>query len=383
MNINKLSKLFLPALMVTSSTLFITGCDLFDGDDETPPALAQCEDGIDNDTDGLIDFPDDPGCIDALDNDETDPPPVPTDGSITGIWTGTFTKDTTNENIHYDVTMLFHMPDDPKVPGRGNSGGAAFGDGPTIIGFENPHFLFEGGYEYSVDAVEAINPQNGEVIIACDADVWAVGRGGTKGTFIQEFSYELGSAAGPDQRGAGCLYLRDTDGDGYVNELTGEIQFEEAGKLQVALTYSSENTRASSVNDLDAVGSDDVEYHLWSNDNSGTSMAYSKLDITSDTLDIAVVENRDTGSCGGNVKITKVAGHNLFTLETMDPHLAGCNVSADPVYPKVEMQHFGLGALVDVDGDDKPEFVHLMASQAGDAPDTAAATALHNHFKLQ
>ncbi len=34
----------------------------------------QCADGIDNDGDGLIDFPDDPGCTDASDLDETDPP---------------------------------------------------------------------------------------------------------------------------------------------------------------------------------------------------------------------------------------------------------------------------------------------------------------------
>jgi len=42
----------------------------------TPP-VAQCSDGIDNDGDGLIDFPADPGCTDANDNDETDPlPPI-------------------------------------------------------------------------------------------------------------------------------------------------------------------------------------------------------------------------------------------------------------------------------------------------------------------
>jgi len=40
----------------------------------TPPA-PQCSDGIDNDGDGLTDFPDDPGCTDANDNDETNVPP--------------------------------------------------------------------------------------------------------------------------------------------------------------------------------------------------------------------------------------------------------------------------------------------------------------------
>jgi len=286
------------------------------------------------------------------------------------------TRDTQLEKVHYDVTMLFHMPDEPNVPGRGNSGGVALGDGPIKVGDNHPHFLFEGGYEYSAEPVDAINPSNDLTIISCAADVYALGRGGTQGTFIQEFSYELGSAAGPLQRGAGCLYLEDNK-----LKLTGEINFEEAGKLQVALTYSHENARTSSLSDLDTVGSDDTEYHLWSNDNSGTSMAYSKLYILDDIMVIRVVENRATGECGGDVKIAKVADHNLFTVETVSPHAAGCNVSLEPEFPKVETQHFGLGAVIEVDG--KLEFVHLMASKTGDVIDTAAATAFYNNFTLQ
>ncbi|MEC9362979.1 MAG: OmpA family protein [Pseudomonadota bacterium] len=38
------------------------------------PVLAVCADGIDNDSDGLVDFPNDPGCSSAADGDETDPP---------------------------------------------------------------------------------------------------------------------------------------------------------------------------------------------------------------------------------------------------------------------------------------------------------------------
>lgn len=34
--------------------------------------VAQCSDGIDNDGDGLIDYPVDPGCSSAIDDDETD-----------------------------------------------------------------------------------------------------------------------------------------------------------------------------------------------------------------------------------------------------------------------------------------------------------------------
>lgn len=45
-----------------------------------PPAPApQCSDSVDNDGDGLVDFPADPGCTSATDNDETNvaPPPKP------------------------------------------------------------------------------------------------------------------------------------------------------------------------------------------------------------------------------------------------------------------------------------------------------------------
>jgi hypothetical protein len=46
-----------------------------------PPPLAQCEDGVDNDGDGRIDFPNDPGCANGDDDTEntesTQPPPPP------------------------------------------------------------------------------------------------------------------------------------------------------------------------------------------------------------------------------------------------------------------------------------------------------------------
>lgn len=59
-----------------------------------PPPKNQCEDSIDNDGDGKIDFPADPGCSSATDNDETDapPPPPPTgfpNASNTGVPAGT------------------------------------------------------------------------------------------------------------------------------------------------------------------------------------------------------------------------------------------------------------------------------------------------------
>jgi endoglucanase len=47
---------------------------LIKGTAELSSANAACADGTDNDSDGKTDYPDDPGCTDANDNDETDPP---------------------------------------------------------------------------------------------------------------------------------------------------------------------------------------------------------------------------------------------------------------------------------------------------------------------
>jgi hypothetical protein len=351
MTIKFYSKLFLPVMIAASSTLFITGCDLFGSDDDNTTPVTPVV------------------------------PPVPLVG-ITGIWTGSMTWDTTGSQKDYKVTMLFHMPDGEV---RGATGGAAFGAGPKDP--DEPHFLFEGGYEYFADPVV-----NEDQTIACDGDVWAVGRFGQQGTFIQEFKYTTGDVAGPDQRGGGCLYLRDTDGDGYVNELTGELQFEEAGKLKVALTYSTDNTRAVTVSDLGTLASDegtvDVVYHLWSNDNSGNFMSYTTGAATADTIDLMVVEDRnDEITCGGNVKATKVAGQNLFTLATITD-VAGCTVLLPGTLlpdnssaKNVDLHYEGLGALYDLDADGKLEFIHLMASKAGGAGTTAQA--LYNQFIVQ
>jgi hypothetical protein len=48
-----------------------TGCGPEDG------CLSFCSDAYDNDADGKIDYPADPGCTGPQDNDETDPPPPP------------------------------------------------------------------------------------------------------------------------------------------------------------------------------------------------------------------------------------------------------------------------------------------------------------------
>jgi hypothetical protein len=50
------------------------GCTSTDDDDESDAVLQACADRQDNDADGLIDFGDDPGCTSTDDVDETDPP---------------------------------------------------------------------------------------------------------------------------------------------------------------------------------------------------------------------------------------------------------------------------------------------------------------------
>ena len=69
------------------------GCTSAADDDETTPSPApQCGDGQDNDGDGLVDYPDDPGCADAADTGELDDCvaglPVQTFDPLNGFVTG-------------------------------------------------------------------------------------------------------------------------------------------------------------------------------------------------------------------------------------------------------------------------------------------------------
>lgn len=61
----------------TNGTSSTTTLDVSTLDCSAPPPQPACSDGIDNDGDGLIDYPADPGCTSATDTDETDPAPPP------------------------------------------------------------------------------------------------------------------------------------------------------------------------------------------------------------------------------------------------------------------------------------------------------------------
>jgi hypothetical protein len=388
MNTTKLSNLLASALVLASAGFFVAGCSSEDDTVAVPDDDTVVPDEPDGDVPGLPDV--------------APPPPAST---INGIWEGDFSLETTRLSINYDVSMLFNrvVSDDTAI--RGNSAGVALGDGPLSKDAltENPHFLFFGGFTFStisltntpgeddldLTAAEEIvcyvpaldNDGDGQPDYpSTDGGVWAVGRFGTQGSFLQEFAYDTGSAAGPDQRGAGCLYYS-YDATTGVSKLTGEVQFEEATKLFVDLTYSPENARTVAIESLALTGEDgspDAEYHLWSNDNSGTSMSYTRGTFA--TANLAVVENSAVSdSCGAQLNVLQVETLNLFTANTVDPHVTGCNVDAESIID-ANLPYVGLGALADANADGVPEYFQLMRSTGSGAGVTAHA--LFNVFNI-
>ena len=75
--------LFAGALADGSRVFFVTSESLSAADPDTADdvyesrVLAQCSDGLDNDSDGRVDFPADPGCSSAADDSESPDPPGP------------------------------------------------------------------------------------------------------------------------------------------------------------------------------------------------------------------------------------------------------------------------------------------------------------------
>jgi hypothetical protein len=76
---------FLPVAGKTRTDAGGTACHGAPSGPPPPPPPAACADGLDNDGDGLIDYPADPGCTGAADTDETDPPPPPPPGTIPSV----------------------------------------------------------------------------------------------------------------------------------------------------------------------------------------------------------------------------------------------------------------------------------------------------------
>jgi len=104
-----------------------------------PPPKAQCQDSLDNDSDGKVDYPNDPGCSSATDNDETDvapPPPPPPPGTL--LWkpptlTNPITLNVSNSLHEFSLNAgqdyIIKMPSTPLTA----SGGLVLIGGRNIV----------------------------------------------------------------------------------------------------------------------------------------------------------------------------------------------------------------------------------------------------------
>ncbi|PIN86251.1 hypothetical protein COV19_05575 [Candidatus Woesearchaeota archaeon CG10_big_fil_rev_8_21_14_0_10_44_13] len=148
---------------------------------QTP--LPECSDGIDNDADGLVDFPSDPGCVNATDDDETDTVPCTNHLNITRIDIGTLEI---FEGFAYPMNNNYlamgYLPFDDYFTNTGastirnvnyttmmtNQSGDSFTESSSIVhilpfstyvegqDFDIPSTLSEGLYNISVD-VEGVD----------------------------------------------------------------------------------------------------------------------------------------------------------------------------------------------------------------------------------
>ncbi len=111
------------------------GCTSAADDDETdpfqPPPDPACSDGADNDGDGKTDFPADPGCTSAADDDETDPVEGPTDKTAPSLRLSGKKKQRSTKKLVVKATVdedaevkLKQKGKKVKVKGRGATGAA-------------------------------------------------------------------------------------------------------------------------------------------------------------------------------------------------------------------------------------------------------------------
>jgi hypothetical protein len=95
---------------------------------------------------------------------------------------------------------------------------------------------------------------------------------------------------------------------------------------------------------------------------------------------LAVVENSIVAeSCGAQLSVNQVEGLNLFTVDTITPHVADCNVDSSSTID-VELAYGGLGFITDVDGDDAPEYFQLIKNVSTNT-NTIFPHAFFNYFE--
>ncbi len=115
----------------------------------TPPTVYQCNDGLDNDTDGQTDYPNDRGCSSATDNNET--------AEVTGAfsnWTSTYI-------LGSGLTLNF--------PVAGDLGEVNFVKfkvrTPNVAGFEAILYDTTAPYEYLPSSINTVTPGNKEIYV--------------------------------------------------------------------------------------------------------------------------------------------------------------------------------------------------------------------------
>lgn len=130
------------------------------GDVTPPPPAAACGDGVDNDGDGKIDYPADPGCTSATDTDETDtvtPPPGDNPPTVNAGADQTITLPDNNAALNGTVT------DDGSFTVQWT--------GPTGVSFANAAavdttatFTAAGTYDLRLTANDGVNPAVSDVV---------------------------------------------------------------------------------------------------------------------------------------------------------------------------------------------------------------------------
>lgn len=133
-----------------------------------PPPPAQCADTIDNDLDGQIDFPNDPGCTSATDDDETNaPPPGDTTPPSVPANVVKLASTQTSINVGWNASTD-NVGVDHYVLTRNGVTVAS----PTTTSFNDTGRTCGTSYSYTVKAVDAANNESaasGAVSLSTDA----------------------------------------------------------------------------------------------------------------------------------------------------------------------------------------------------------------------
>ena len=140
------------------------GCDSTTDDDETDTVLAACEDSIDNDSDGLIDYPDDPGCDSTSDDSEVNLTSPPSGGGSSGSGGGRRSSERESLTSPNKGTVLLSGQTSPFADVYFLRDGTLFAtqeadkEGMFTLTVQN---LTEGGYHFALYSIDTQNIKSG------------------------------------------------------------------------------------------------------------------------------------------------------------------------------------------------------------------------------